>query len=125
MKTVVLITRLLMALLYLFSASVMFFKLVPQPELTGNIKLFMEGVAASGYLMIAVKVVELLCSVAFISGRFVPLATVVIFPINVNILLVHLFLAPDGLAVAIFLILGNLLLAYYHREKYKPLLAIK
>ncbi|HOI49639.1 MAG TPA: hypothetical protein PK167_10075 [Prolixibacteraceae bacterium] len=125
MKTVVLITRLLMALLYLFSASVMFFKLVPQPELTGNIKLFMEGVAASGYLMIAVKAVELLCSVAFISGRFVPLATVVIFPINVNILLVHLFLAPDGLAVAIFLILGNLLLAYYHREKYKPLLAIK
>lgn len=125
MKTVVLITRLLMALLYLFSASVMFFKLVPQPELTGNIKLFMEGVAASGYLMIAVKAVELLCSVAFISGRFVPLATVVIFPINVNILLVHLFLAPDGLPVAIFLILGNLLLAYYHREKYKPLLAIK
>jgi len=125
MKTVVLITRLLMALLYLFSASVMFFKLVPQPELTGNIKLFMEGVAASGYLMIAVKTVELLCSVAFISGRFVPLATVVFFPINVNILLVHLFLAPDGLPVAIFLILGNLLLAYYHREKYKPLLAIK
>lgn len=125
MKITVTITRILAALLYLFSAIVFIFKLMPQPELTGNLKVYMEGITASGYLMPMVKVVEVTCAVAFISGFFVPLATVMIFPININILMVHLFLAPEGLPVAIFLIINNLLLAYYYRDKYKTLFTAK
>lgn len=125
MKITVTITRILAGLLYLFSAIVLIFKLMPQPELTGNLKVYMEGITASGYLMPMVKVVEVTCAIAFISGFFVPLATVMIFPININILMVHLFLAPEGLPVAIFLMINNLLLAYYHRDKYKTLFIAK
>ena len=61
----------------------------------------MDGVQASVYMMTTVKVFELVCAVAFLSGKFVPLASVVIFPITLNILLFHTFLAPDGLFIAI------------------------
>jgi hypothetical protein len=40
----------------------------------------------------------------------------------VNIALDHAFMAPEGLPVAIFLVLANSSLAYVHREDYKPLL---
>ena len=125
MKIAVIIIRALMGLLFLFSSIVVLFKLVPQPELKGGVKLFMEGMEASVYLMPLVKVTELLCGIAFISGRFVPLATVVIFPITVNILLFHAFLAPDGLLLAILLFLGNLFLAYAHRKNYETLVVAK
>ncbi len=121
MKIAVIIVRMLMGLMFLFSSVVVLFKLVPQPELTGNIKIFMDGVTASVYMLTMIKVIELICSVAFLSGRFVPLATVVIFPITVNILMFHIFVGPEGLPVAILLMLGNLFLAWYYRDKYKAL----
>ena len=109
----------------LFASIVVLFKLVKQPELSGNVKIVMEGFTATGYLMTTVKIVELLCGAAFLIGRFVPLATVAIFPITLNILMFHLFLDPSGLPIAIFLMLGNLFLAYYYREKYRVLFEAK
>lgn len=125
MKIAAIIVRILMGLMFAFASIAYFFKLVPQPELTGDIKTFMEGIEASVYLMTTVKIFELLCAIAFLSGRFVPLAAVVIFPINLNILLFHLFLDPSSLMIAVLLMVGNLFLAYYYRDKYKPMLAAK
>jgi len=125
MKIAVLIVRILMGLMFAFASIVVLFKLVPQPEQTGNVKIFMDGMVATVYMMTTIKVIELICSVAFLSGRFVPLATVVIFPINVNILLFHVFLEPKGLPIAILLMLGNLFLAWYYRDRYKAMLTAK
>ena len=93
--------------------------------MSGNVKLFNEGLAASGYFMTFLKVTELISSIALISGFYVRLITVVIFPITINIFLYHAFLAPEGMLVAIFMLLGNLFLAYYYRESYAPLLQAK
>ncbi|MBL7969720.1 MAG: hypothetical protein JNK09_22150 [Prolixibacteraceae bacterium] len=125
MKIAAIVVRVLMGLIFAFSAIVVLFKLVPQPELTGEIKTFMDGVNATGYMMTTIKVIELVCAAAFLSGRFVPLAAVVIFPININILLFHITLAPEGLLVAVLLMIGNLFLAWYYRDKYKPLFESK
>ena len=125
MKIAVIIIRTLMGLLFLFSSIVALFKLGPQPELKGGVKLFMQGMEATVYLMPLLMVTELVCGLAFISGRFVPLATVVIFPITLNILLFHTFLAPEGLPVAILIFLANLFLAYSCRKNYATLLAAK
>ncbi len=125
MKIAVIIVRTLMGLMFLFASIVVLFKLVKQPEQTGNVKLFMDGLMATGYFMTLLKVTELVCGLAFVIGRFVPLATVVIFPITLNILLFHAFVEPQGLAVAIPLMLGNLFLAYACRNNYKMLLAAK
>lgn len=121
MKWAVIIVRSLMGLLFLFASITFLFKLITPPPPTGAMKTFSDGLAASVYLLPTVKVLELACGLAFLSGRFVPLATVLIAPIIVNILLVHSFLAPEGLPIAIFLVLANAFLAYQHRESYRPL----
>lgn len=128
MKIAVIIVRWLMGLVFLFASIAFFymsFKHTPMPEMKGNAKLFMDGLTATGYFLTLLKVTELACGLAFVIGRFVPLATVVIFPITLNILLYHAFLDPEGLPVAIPLMLGNLFLAFGCRKHYKTLLAAK
>jgi uncharacterized membrane protein YphA (DoxX/SURF4 family) len=116
------VIRVLMGLLFLFASISYLFKLITPPPLTGAMKTFNDGLDAAVCLMPTVKVIELLCGIAFVAGRFVPLATVLIAPIIVNIVLVHAFMAPEGLPVAAFLVFGNAWLAHRHRESYKPLL---
>lgn len=119
------IVRTLMGLMFLFSSAVFFLKLFPQPVLKGNIKIFMDGITAAAYLLPLIKATELICAIAFLIGRFVPLAVVIIFPIIVNIVFVHAFLGPENLPVAIALLCADLFLAYYYRNNYKTLLAAK
>lgn len=125
MRIAAIVVRTLMGLLFLFASITFLFKLFPQPEVTGDMKTFNAGLEASGYLMYLVKVIELICGIAFVSGRFVTLATVLIAPITVNIFCVHLFLAPEGLPVALLVVLGNLFLAYTYRKNYETLFAAK
>ena len=121
MKIAVIVVRTLMGLLFLFSSITYLFKLITPPEPTGAMKVFSAGLQASVYLLPTVKVVELLCGAAFLLGRFVPLAAVLIAPIIVNIVLVHAFLGPEGLPLALLLVLANAFLAYSYRDRYKPL----
>jgi uncharacterized membrane protein YphA (DoxX/SURF4 family) len=126
MKIAVIIVRTLMGLMFLFASVTVLFNLMPQPEMpSGDMKTFTSGLAASGYLMTFIKVTELVCALAFLSGRYVTLAAVVIFPVILNIVLTHAFLAPEGLPIAILLLAGNLFLAYYHRENYRSLFKAK
>jgi uncharacterized membrane protein YphA (DoxX/SURF4 family) len=125
MKITVVIVRVLMGLMFAFASIAFFFKLMKEPEPTGSVKIFNDGIVASIYLMPTVKVFELLCAIAFLSGRYVPLATVVIFPIILNILLFHAFLQPSGLPIALLLLIGDFFLAYYYRDRYKSIMASK
>jgi len=125
MKIAITIVRILMGMMFAFASLAFFFKLIPQPDMTGDIKIFNDGIVASVYLIPTLKIFELICSIAFLSGRFVPLATIVIFPIILNITLYHAFLNTSGLPVAVLLMIGNLFLAYYHRDKYRAIFVSK
>lgn len=125
MKIAVIIVRVLLGLMFLLGSLAFFFKLGPQPELKGNMKLFMDGVQATGYFMPLLKATELLCGLAFVAGRFVPLATVVIFPVTLNILLFLLFVAPEGQIMGVLIMAANLFLAYAYRKNYATLLVAK
>jgi putative oxidoreductase len=120
------IVRIIMGLLLMFSSLAYFFKFMPeQPEMSETAKLFMTGLFAAGYMMPLIKVIELACAVAFLFNRFVPLATVIIFPITVNILLFHAFMAPHDMIIPILLVLANLWLAIVYRENYASLVAAR
>lgn len=122
MRIAMILARSLMGLLFVFASVTYFFKLITPPPPTGAMKVFNDGIEASRYLMPTVKVVELVCGLAFLSGRFVPLASVLIAPIIVNIFLISVFLiGPQGLPLAVFVVLANGFLAYYHRDHYRPL----
>ena len=121
MKIAAIIVRTLMGLLFLFASITYFFNLITPPPAEGAMKIFGDGLEASVYIMPTVKVIELICGLAFVSGRFVPLASILIAPIIVNIFLVNTFLDLKGLPVAAFLALANIFIAYVHRGSYKPL----
>jgi putative oxidoreductase len=125
MKFAVVVVRVVMGLLFLTASLAYFLKLMPAGELSENARLFMTGLFASIYVMPVVKTIELLCAIAFLSNRFVSLALIVIFPINLNIFLFHAFMAPEAMAVPALLFLGNVFLFFVHRKNYQPVLAIR
>lgn len=125
MKVATIIVRVLVGLLFIFASVAFFLKLGGEPQLEGNMKIFMDGLVASGYFLMLLKVTELVCGIALVVGRFVPLALVILAPIIINILFVHIFLDRSGLPVAIFLVLANLFLASAYWKKFKPLLEAK
>ena len=125
MKTTTVVVQILLGLLLLFASISYFLKLFPAPELEGNMKVFQEGLIASSYLLPLVKLVELFCGLCFVSGRFVILANLVIFPITINIVCINFFLTPEGIPVALFLLLANLFLIYTRRGGYKALFCVQ
>lgn len=124
MKIAMIVIRTLMGLLLLFASVSYLFHLFPIPPMTGPTKLYNEGIAVVN-LMFYVKIIELICGLAFVSGRFVTLAVVVMFPIIINIVLFHAIVQPSGLPAGGFLLIGDLFLAYYYRKNYESLFAVK
>mgnify|MGYP001770762991 FL=1 len=90
--------------------------------MTGALKKFNEGLAATGYFFPLLKIVELICGIALVTGRFVPLAMIILAPVVVHIFLVHLVLDRTALPVAIYLVLAFIFLAYCYRERFSSLL---
>jgi uncharacterized membrane protein YphA (DoxX/SURF4 family) len=121
MKIATIVVRSLMGALFIFASISYFFKLVPQPELTGAMKIFNDGLLASGYIMPTIKGIELVCGILLLTGRLVPLVLIILSPIIINIFLVHLLLEASGLPVGIFLVLANSFLAYRNKDIYAPL----
>ena len=71
-------------------------------------------------MLTLIKVTELVCGVAFVTGLFVPLAAILIAPVTINIFLFHLLVDTSGLPVAMFLVFANALIGYAHWHLYRP-----
>lgn len=133
-KITVFILRTLMGLLFFLGAAAYFIAMAlphsqlaaaMNPPLAGDMKTFNDGLMASHYLLPLVKGLELVCGLAFVTGRFVPLAALLIAPVIVNILAIGLVLNHETLVLALFVTLVNALVAYYHRDRYAALFRAK
>jgi putative oxidoreductase len=125
MKIAIIVIRSLIGLLFLFTSVGFFLKLIPEPEMTGNFKAFQLGLVASTYLIPLAKTIEFLCGLSFVTGRYVTLTNLLIFPVTLNILFINFFLTPEGIPIALFVFFGNLFLIYTHWENYKGLFIAK
>jgi len=125
MNIVTIIIRSLVGLLLLFASVTYFFNLIEQPAVTGNFKTFQDGIAATVYLLPLAKAVELICGLSYVSGRYVTFTNLVLLPVSLNILLINIFMAPEGLPIAGFLFLGNIFMIYKHWNSYKNLFIAK
>jgi putative oxidoreductase len=121
MKTATTIVRILLGALYIIAAGNFFLKFSPEPETTGAFKAFQVGIVASTYILPLAKMLELLCGISFVVGKYVTLANIIILPVTLNILLIHIYLTPEHLPIGLFIFLGNLFLIFSHWENYKTL----
>jgi len=121
MKIATIIIRTILGLLFLYTATSYFFHLDPEPVTSGDFKAFQVGLIASTYILPLAKTVELLCGLSFLTGKYMTLANLIIFPVILNILLINYFLTPENLPLAIFIFLGNIFLIFTHWKNYKGL----
>jgi putative oxidoreductase len=102
-----LIARILLGLLFFVFGIIGLLNLIPPPpDMPEKLQTFNAGLMASVYFFPLLKATETICGLLLLLGWYVPLALVVLAPITLNIFLVHAFLAPEGLVMA--LILGAL-----------------
>lgn len=121
MKIATIIVRVLVGLLMLFASISYFFKFGEQPAPVGDMKELMEGFNASKYIMPLAKAVELICGLSFVTGKFLKISAVLLVPITLNILLINVFMMPEGTPIAAALFLGNLFIIYRNWDSYKGL----
>jgi uncharacterized membrane protein YphA (DoxX/SURF4 family) len=112
MSKLPLIARVLLGLVF-FAAGLGGLLTKPPADLTGNIKLFIDGMMATTYFLPFLKITETICGFLLLSGMFVPLVLVILAPILLNIFLIHAFLAPSGLPLAIILGCLEIYLAFF------------
>ena len=117
MKYVDLIARLLFGLIF-FGSGVAFFFTTP-PPLEGAMGDFFKGMMATQYFFYLLKGTEIVCGLALLSGYFVPLALVILAPIVLHIFLVHAFMMPEGMPIAVVLAVLEVYLAFFAAE-YSP-----
>ena len=79
--------------------------------------------AKSGYLLPLVGTTQATVGVLLLANRFVPLALTILAPVVVNIVLFHVFLAPQGLPIAIVVLALTVYLAVVHRTAFQAVLA--
>ena len=103
------------------------FEFVPQAsvEMTPEAVNFVAGLVGTGYLLPAVKAIELLVGITFLFGLWMPLTLIVAAPIVINIGLYHLFLDWSGLPIAILMGMAMIYLTHRYRSYFRPLFDLR
>lgn len=118
MKRVVLLARLALGAIFVIFSLNYIFNFIPMPDLPEAAGAFMMALGASGYIFPVIKVIEFVSGVMLLTGRGVPLALTLLAPIVINIFLLHLQLAPEGLPMGSLLLILNLFLAWAYRGSF-------
>lgn len=122
MPKVALVARVFLGLIFVVFGINYFVPMLPAGELSPAAGSFMAALAATGYLLPVEKTIEIAAGVLLLSGRFVPLALVLLAPIVVNIVLFHGFLDPGNLPMAVVVLGLEVFLAWSYRAAFRGLL---
>ena len=96
MKIAVLIARILLGVIFVFFGLNGFFNFLHAPMPAGGAGQYMALLGPTIYMQF-VFLVQVVGGALLLSGRFIPLALVLLGPVIVNILLFHITLQPAGL----------------------------
>ena len=113
--------RILLGLVFLVFGLNGFLHFLPMTLPKGPAGDFIGALAASGYMLPLVSGTQTIAGVMLLLGLYVPLALALLAPVIVNIFFFHVFLARDGLPLAIIVVAIELYLAWAHREAFAPL----
>ena len=99
-----------------------FVGLVPTPEPSPEGGAFLGALAATGYLLPLMKVVEVAAGAALLLNKHIRLALIALAPIVVNVVAYHAVLDPGGLLLALVIAGLEVYLIWDNREQLKSLL---
>ncbi len=114
------VARVILGLIFLVFGLNKFLHFIPVPPATGTAGEFMLGLSKANYIFPLLAFIEVLSGALLLSGAMVPLALLLLFPINLNIFLFHLTLAPD-MGMAVLIMAAHILLVVYYWSAYKPI----
>lgn len=119
------IPRVLLGLIFtVFGAAGLFHLMPEQPMPSGIAGTYVQALGGT-YLFTLVKLTEVVAGLMLLSNRLVAFGAVLLAPIVVNILAFHALVVGDGVALPIVLTVLLGVLAWQHRETYRPLFASK
>jgi putative oxidoreductase len=117
--------RIILGLIFLIFGLNGFLNFIPMPPPPENMMKFMMGMMETGYFMPLLKGAEVICGILLLANIFVPLALIILAPICLNIFLVHAFMAPDGLPMAIAILILGGAIAWARFDKFSEILKMK
>jgi uncharacterized membrane protein YphA (DoxX/SURF4 family) len=120
-KVVTIVARILLGLIFVVFGSNVFLHFIPMPppqNLAGD---YLRVFVASGYIYI-VAILQIICGLLLLIGRFVPLGLTILGAIIVNILLFHGLMAPEGFPPALVVTALELFLLWQYRAAFAGLL---
>src|SRR6266480_2680148 len=120
MKTLTIIARSLLGLIFVVFGLNAFLYFIPMPPPQGLAGDFMKALFASHYFYV-VAVLQIAGGALLLLGRFVPLGLTLLGPVIVNILLLHIFLDPSGLPMAAFVSILAIFLLWRYRSAFAGL----
>jgi putative oxidoreductase len=119
MKTATIISRILLGVIYLVFGLDYFLHFIPyQPNHTGRVAAFKEGLKGVGYFYPMLKSIQVITGISLIINQYAAFAAVIVFPISLNVFLYHTILVPSGWLMGVLLIVPNLFLGYAYRKYY-------
>ena len=120
--------RVLMGLLFTFAGlnGVLLFMPPPPPDAMPAAALALStALMRTGYFLPLLGVTQATAGALLLSNRFVPLALTILAPVVVQIVAFHLFLAPQGMVMAIIVLALEIALAIAHRDAFRSVLAAR
>src|SRR5579885_3238408 len=109
MKVAVKIARILLGLIFFVFGLNGFLHFIPMQPMAGGAGAFLGALAATGYMFPILFAAQVVSGVLLLAGVCVPLALTILAP------------APQGLPLAIIVVILELWLAWSYREKFLPL----
>lgn len=119
MKYLIHISRILLGIAFVVFGVNIFLHFIPGSDQTppDDAGVFAGVLMRSGYMYV-VGALQVLGGICLLTGRLVPLGLTLLGPILVNILLFHIFFAPEGIVVGAVLTVMALFLLWVYRYKF-------
>ncbi len=110
------LVRFVLAVILLFFAVDHFFQLLPTILLNDNAIVFLQALERTGYVLHIYAINQFISATLFLLNRFVTLASLLILPGSINLLMFNILLDRTGLLIAL-LICGLLAAIIYKRKE--------
>jgi uncharacterized membrane protein YphA (DoxX/SURF4 family) len=121
MRTIVIIARVLLGLVFFVFGLNGFLHFMPNPPPTPAAGEFFGALIKTGYMFFLIFGTQVLGGALLLLGVAVPFALTILAPVVVNIVFFHICLSPGLLPMALVVAAFELFLAWYYRAAFAPL----